>query len=241
MTQKNMNWHSIENLVNDNYSLLEKEQVLSVSEQLLSSVDDNTSPLQAARMTYLMVLLELKSKDTDEEKALHYIGNLTKILKHEITETEYSENEGAQGHLLYVRKLSEHYFHHIALLADKAKADRVYARIKRFRIKNHQRTLDLQPSLSGFRKKEEKLIKKTIQKHYVFMGFLFAIALFFAWNSIWNLTDFAVAKWVTHKSSTETLNGMIQQGLMLTFSMSFIWAFSKYQKAEPMAVEEAPA
>lgn len=232
-----MNWHAVENLVNDNYSSLNKEQVMAVSEQILTSVDEETSPLQAARMTYLMVLLELKNKEMNEEKAVNYIENLTKILKHEITETEYSDKEGAQEHLLYVRKLSEHYFHHIALMADKVKADKVYSRIKRYRIKNHQRILDMQPSLDSFRKKEQKMIKKTLQSHYIFAGFLFAIALFFAWNSLWNLTDYAIAQWVTQKATSRSLNEAIQQGLLLTFSFSFIWAFAKYQKAEPVSDE----
>lgn len=235
-----MNWSSVENLVHDNYSLLEKEQVLSVSEQLLSSVDDATKPLQAARITYLLILLELKNKEMVEDKALLYLDNLNKILKHEAQETEISQHEHAEAHLRYVLKLADQYLHHIAVLAEIMDAERITKRAQRLRKHNHEQLMLVQHPAEGFWRKEQALIKRAIRKHYLFMGFLFALSLFFAWNSLWNLADVAIAEWVLQINRDQDLSQIVQNSLLLTFSLCYIAAFTRYQRESDDQMIGAP-
>jgi len=227
-----MNWQAIEDLVDDNSTRLSKDEVVRWSEQLLSSVDESTKPLRAARVTYLMSILELRNEDCQEDKVLHYLSNLEEIFAHVVTDAEYSREEGSQAHLLYLRKLMEQYYHHLAVLADQVGANRVYQRTKRYRMRNHSAFMELQPSSNPFLRREQQLIKGALRGHYMWAGFLFAIAVYFAWSSVLNLTDVAMAKVFAQQVTKEGLMDMIQQVLLLGFSLSFIWAFARYQKTE---------
>ena len=224
-----MKWNAIEALIHENYRNLNKKELESISAELLTGITDGMNPLAAAKIAYVLTLLQLKSMPVNERKALHFLENLRAIIKHELEVAELSREKNASVHLLYVRKLAEHYLHHLMILAELRDAKDVQAKLKALRKKNHERLLELQPSGGSFYNKERQLIKRTIRKHYLFSGFLFSIALYFSWISFWSLFDFVFARWVYSEFNSEIVYQLTQKSLLFLFALSFIWGFIKYQ------------
>ena len=227
-----MDWKALEALVHDHSEALDPEQVQALSSELLSSISSETKPLQAVKAAYVLVLLQLRSQKPSQEKATQFLLYMDTILQHEIRETAMSEKESAPTHLLYVRKLAEHYFHHLLMVAEMSRAKKLMKKIQSLRNTNHSELLKIQNPLQSFWRKEQKLIQRAVQKHYLFAGFLLSIALYFAWTTFWELSDFAMSQWVYTEYSADSISFLMREGLLLIFSLSFVWAFARYQGVE---------
>lgn len=227
-----MHWKDLEEIIHDNAVLLKEEQVESLSTKLLKELKEGTKPLQAARIGYALVLLQLKTDPVNEKSALQFFKHLVQILKHEIQVTEGSSEDHSSSHLIYVRKLAEQYFHHLMLIAELKGADRLVKKVHALRRKNHEKLLKLQRSTQTFWKREEQLIQKTLKEHYLFAGFLLAIALYFAWSSFWTLSDTALAHWVYSEYGSAQFGDLLQNVFLLLFSLTVIAGFVSYQKQE---------
>lgn len=234
-----MEWQQLEGLIHDNDTLLKQSEIEQHSTDILKSLNNDAEPLQAAKMAYVLALLQLKAKKMNQEKVLQFLDHMRQILKHEFITTEARSDEKANAHLLYIRKLAEHYLHHLLVLAEMRKADRVAYKVQKLRRSNHDNLLQLQRGHQVFWKRERQLIKKSLTKHYLFTGFLLSIALYFSWTTFWNLSDFVVSQWVYSEHSAESVATIIRQGLLLTFSISFVVAFVKYQQSPQLEVEGA--
>ncbi len=238
-----MEWKALERITHHHYDLIPESEVEELSSQLLRMIhNDSTEPLEAAKIAYTLVLVQLKREKPNLEKAKKFFTMLTKILKHEIQETELHPHENAEGHLLYVRKLAEHYFHHMMVVSELRECHGLTRSIHRLRRQNHEKLIKLQRSHETFWNREQQIIRSTLQSHYVFFGALFAMALFFSWNSFWSISDFAMAQWVFSEVSAEQVGALVQQAMMLVFSLGFLWFFSSYQKQDlkdPLPREEA--
>lgn len=226
-----MNWKDLESIISDPQVTVRKAEAEQISAELLESLQDDTKPLQAARVAYTLCLLQLKQRYPEEAKVKRFLEYLRKILKHEIQETELSKDEHAEAHLHYVRKLAEHYFHHLMLLCETKNLPESLQRLHKLRKSNHVKLLQLQRSTTGFWQKEQKIIKKTLKNHYLFVGFLLSIALFFAWNSFWSLADMAFNHWIYSTYSSDQLSMILKQAFLLLFSMSFVAGFVGYQRS----------
>ena len=224
-----MNWKDLEAIISDHQSSVRKAEAERLSTQLLENLQADTQPLQAARAAYALCLLQLKQRYPEEAKVKQFVEYLRKILKHEIQEAEISQDEHADAHLLYVRKLAEHYFHHLMMLCESKNLSKALHRLHQLRTSNHVKLLQLQRSTTSFWQKEQQIIKKTLKNHYLFVGFLFAIAVYFAWSSFWSLADAAFNHWIYSTYSAEQLGTLVQQAFLLLFSVSFIGGFVSYQ------------
>lgn len=227
-----MDWKTLESLVHDHSEVLEPERVQALSNELLSSVTTETKPLHAVKVAYVLALLQLRLPKPDQSKALQFLLYLENILKHEIQQIENSKDEKSQHQLIYVRKLAEQYLHHLLLAAEMAEAKKIAKKIQSLRKHNHDELLKIQNPLHGFWKKEQKLIQRAIGKHYLFVGFLLSIALFFSWTTFWEISDFAMSQWVYTEYSVDSVSFLMREGLLLLFSLGFVWAFVKYQGVE---------
>lgn len=232
-----MHWQSLENIIHDHEARMSKAEVEKISSEILESLDNESQPLHAARMAYALTLLQLKQKKVNIAKAAVFFDNLCQILKHEIKMAEADLSEAAETHLVYVRKLAEQYFHHLSLLAENRGEDMLLERIHAFRKSNHEKLMRKELAHHTFREREQRFIQKIIKRHYLFVGFLFAIALYFSWTTFWGMMDFAVAQWVFSEFTAEHAATLVQQAFLLLFSVSFVWAFVKYQK-NPAIQEE---
>ncbi|MGE3278312.1 MAG: hypothetical protein AB7J40_00670 [Candidatus Altimarinota bacterium] len=224
-----MDWKELEALVHDHSETLEPEQVQALSSELLSNVSSDTKPLQAAKVAYVLVLLQLRMEHADQEKAQQFLQYLTTILQHEIRETELSTKESAQTHLVYVRKIAEHYLHHLLMEAERVKAKKFMKQLQKLRHENHDALLKIQNPLLSFWRKEQKMISRAVSKHYVFAGFLLSIALYFSWTSFWELSDFAMSQWIYTEYTADSISFLMREGLLLIFAASFVWGFARYQ------------
>jgi hypothetical protein len=229
-----MDWKTLESLVHDHSEVLAPERVQELSNELLSSVSTETKPLQAVKVAYVLVLLQLRLEKPDQSKAVQFLDYLENILQHEIQQSEEKQhqNEPSRAHLIYVRKLTEHYFHHLLMSAELAEAKKVSKKIHAFRKKNHDELMKIQNPLHSFWKKEQKLIQRAVSKHYLFAGFLLSIALYFSWTTFWELSDFAMSQWVYTEYSADSISFLMREGLLLIFSISFVGAFVRYQGVE---------
>jgi transcriptional regulator CtsR len=229
-----MHWQDLESHIHDNSARYTQTQMEKLSAEILESLKDNSKPMQAARMAYVLTLIQLKAKKVSTKRSLKFFNHLCQILKHEIS---VSEANGSAAQTVYARKLSEQYFHHLSLIADDREQDMLAERIHAFRKSNHEKLMRKEFAHHTFREREERFIQSIIKKHYLFVGFLFAIALYFSWTTFWSMMDFAMAQWVFSEFTTEHAVKLIQQAFLLLFSMSFVWAFVKYQK-NPSLQEE---
>jgi hypothetical protein len=195
----------------------------------LGSIANDTKPLQVAKIAYTLCLLQLRAKYPDQEKALQFLAYFQKITAHEIAESEKTVDEAGTAHLLYVRKLIEHYLHHLHVTAALAKAKKFIKQVQVLRRDNHDALLHIQQQHHVLWKKERTLIRKGLQKNYLFAGFLFALSLYFAWTSFWQLSDFAMAQWVFSEWSGDSLAIVIRDATLFVFSFSVALAFVKYQ------------
>jgi len=226
-----MHWKELEKIIHDNHDDISKQDAEEFSQKLLASIAEDTQPLQAAKAAYALILLQLKQKQPQKEKALQFVKHLRTILKHEISETEISRAKNAQAHLVYVRKLAEQYFHHLMVIAEIKDAKKVLKALHTLRKSNHMKLLKLQKTTHSFWHHEQKLIKDSLKHHYLFVGFLFSIALYFAWTSFWSLADTVFSHWIYSEYSAISLTQTIQNVLLLLFSLSFIKGFISYQGA----------
>lgn len=224
-----MDWKVLESLIHDHTERLESEKVQALSTELLTSVATETKPLQAAKVAYALVLLQLKSQSPDQEKAAQFIQYLETILNHEIRETEVSAKESATTHLVYIRKLAEHYFHHLQMVAEASGQKKLLKKLQKLRTENHDALLKIQNPLQSFWRKEQRMIRRAVCKHYLLAGFLLSVALYFSWTTFWELSDFALSQWIYTEFSADSLSFLIREGLLLIFSVAFIGAFLKYQ------------
>lgn len=231
-----MDWKALESLIHDHSESLDQEQVQALSAELLTSVASETKPLQAAKVAYVLVLLQLKSKTPDQAKASQFVQYLETILRHEIRETEISDKETAPAHLIYIRKLTEHYLHHLLMVSEAVGQKQIMKKIQKLRNENHDELLRIQNPLHSFWKKEQRMIKRSVGKHYLLAGFLLSIALYFSWTTFWGLSDFALSQWIYTEFSADSMSFLIRESLLLVFSLAFVGAFVKYQGA---AEEEA--
>jgi hypothetical protein len=231
-----MHWQSFESLIHDNSARYKQSEVEKLSADILASLKDDSKPMQAARMAYVLTLIQLKAKKVETKRAVKFFSHLCQILKHEIS---VSEADGNEAHTVYVRKLSEQYFHHLSLIAEERDQDMLTERIHAFRKSNHEKLMRKEYAHHTFRDREERFIQSIIKKHYLFAGFLLAIALYFSWTTFWAMMDFAVAQWVFSEFTAEHAATLVQQAFLLLFSMSFIFAFVKYQSNPALAQEEA--
>jgi len=224
-----MDWKVLESLIHDHSEQLEPEQVQALSTELLTSVASETKPLQAAKVAYVLVLLQLKSQSPDQDKAAQFLQYLETIVKHEIRETEVSPKESAARHLVYIRKLTEHYLHHLQMVAEAVGQKKLLKKLQHFRRENHAALLKIQNPLQSFWRKEQRMIRKAVCRHYLLAGFLLSVALYFSWTTFWELSDFALSQWIYTEFSADSLSFLIREGLLLVFSVAFIGAFLKYQ------------
>jgi len=225
-----MQWKELEQHIHDNYAVIPEAEVEKISTELLKNLEEDVTPLQAAKIAYALVLLQLKSDSMDEKKALQFAEHLVTILRHEIRETESNESDRSVAHLLYVRKLAEHYFHHLMVVAELMEADMIVEKLGKYRLKNHERLLTLQRSNQSLWQREQKVIKRAIRKYYLLAAFLLATALYFTWTTFWSLMDAAVGHWIYSEYSAASVGELIQQVLLLGFSACFVWGFVKYQQ-----------
>lgn len=230
-----MHWQHLESLVHDNSARYKAAELENYSSEILSSLKDDSEPLQAARMAYVLTLIQLKADQISHKKTLQFFDHLCTILKHEIS---VSESDGKEAHTVYVRKLAEQYFHHLALVAEDRGVEMIAEKIHAFRRSNHEKLMRKEYAHHTFRHREERFIQSIIKKHYLFVGFLFALALYFSWTTFWGMMDFAMARWVFSEFTAQQAVTLIQQAFLLLFSLSFVWAFVKYQK-HPSLGEEA--
>jgi len=233
-----MHWQLLEDLIHDHQLRLTKGEVERRSTELLQSLDQETKALHGAKIAYTLALLQLKAKQLNQSKVLQFTDHLRKILKHEINMAELKNNKEGDQELIHVRKLAEHYFHHLLVMAKVREAKKVIHMLRKILRKNHAALLKLHKTVGMFWKQEQDLIQKTVKKHYLFAGFLLAIALYFAWTTFWGLTDFVLEQWVYSEFNAETLASLIQQAMLLLFSISFIWAFARYQSGGGVVKEE---
>jgi hypothetical protein len=226
-----MDWKTLDSLIQDHYSTLSPTQVETVSKELLEALNDkNTKPLQALKVAYILTLLQLKLSEPDKAKAAQFTRHFETILQHEIETTEMNPAEQAPAHLLYVRKLAEHYLHHLMMVAELSDSKLVMKKLQTIRLKNHQALLNAQGSGAGLWEKEQRHIAGYFRKHYLFFGLLLTFALYFSWTSFWHLSDFAMNQWVYSEFDISSVSFMIRDSLLLIFSASMIWAFIGYQK-----------
>lgn len=230
-----MDWKTLEELTHERNPLPE-QQVEDISRELLGSIANDTKPLQAAKIAYTLCLLQLRAKHPDQEKALQFLAYFQKITAHEIAESEKAVDEAGTAHLLYVRKLIEHYLHHLHVTAVLAKAKKFTKQVQTMRRDNHDALLQIQQQHRVLWKKERSLIRKGLQRNYLFAGFLFALSLYFAWTSFWQLSDFAMAQWVFSEWSSDALSIVVRDAVLFVFSLSVALAFVGYQRAS--AVDE---
>lgn len=224
-----MDWKTLEELTHENNPLPE-QRIEEISRELLGSIAQETKPLQAAKIAYTLCLLQLRAKEPQQEKALQFLAYFQKITAHEIAESEKAVDEAGTAHLLYVRKLVEHYLHHLHVTAALAKTKKFMKQVTSLRRDNHDALLQLQQQHRVLWKKERSLIRKSLQKNYLFAGFLFALSLYFAWTSFWQLSDFAMAQWVFSEWSSDTLSVVVRDAVLFVFSFSVALAFVGYQK-----------
>ncbi len=222
-----MHWQDFESHIHDNSVRYTQTEADKLSAEILKSLSNDSKPMQAARMAYSLTLIQLKTKKVSTQKTLQFFNHLCQILKHEIS---MSEAEGNEAHTVYVRKLAEQYFHHLSLLAEDRDEDMLNERIHAFRKSNHEKLMRKEYAHHTFRDREERFIQSIIKKHYLFVGFLFAIALYFSWTTFWGMMDFAMAQWVFSEFTADHAAMLVQQAFLLLFSVSFVWAFVKYQK-----------
>lgn len=227
-----MDWKTLESLVHENHDNLEPEKVQALSAELLTNISADTKPLLAAKAAYILVLLQLRSKTPEHDKALQFLNYLETILKHEIQAAELNKEENAMSNLVYIRKLAEHYFHHLLMVAEMVESKDVLKKIHDLRKDNHSALLKIQNPLHSFWRKEQKMIKGAIRKHYLFAGFLLSIALYFSWTTFWELSDFAMSQWLYTEYSADSVSFLLREGMLLIFSISFVWAFVRYQGSE---------
>jgi len=230
-----MDWKTLDELIQDNYSLIGADRAEEVSKELLQALNDGTTkPLQAAKVAYVLTLLQLKQEIVDQTKALQFLSYLDTILTHEISTAESDSSSQATGHLVYVRKLSEHYFHHLMVVAEFHSAKKVLKKLQSLRLKNHDALLSLQKAGSGLWHREVQKINRLFRKHYVFAGLLVTCSVFFAWTSFWDLSDFAMMQWVYSEYSVDSVSGLAHEALLLLFSLSIIGGFVAYQSDTEM-------
>lgn len=223
-----MDWKTLEELTHERNPLPE-QQIEEISRELLGSIAHETKPLQAAKIAYTLCLLQLRATSLQEEKALQFLAYFQKITSHEITESEKAGDEAGTAHLLYVHKLVEHYLHHLHVTAALVKAKKFVRHVQALRRNNHDASLQLRQQHQVLWKKERALIRKGFQRNYLFAGFLFALSLYFAWTSFWQLSDFAMAQWVFSEWSSDSISFLIRDATLFVFSLSVALAFVKYQ------------
>lgn len=227
-----MDWKALDSVIQDHYSTLSDEQVESLSKELLEALNDKgTQPLQALKVSYVLALLQLKKSQADKVKALQFANYFETIFQHEIQTTEQHPSDRAPAHLLYVRKLAEHYLHHLMMVSEWSQAKNVTKKLHALRMKNHGALLSLQQTDASLWKKEERRIQNFFRRHYLFFGLLLTFALYFTWTSFWELSDTLMMQWVYSEYSVDSVGFLIRNSLLLFFSAGTVWAFVRYQNA----------
>ncbi|MDP2691134.1 MAG: hypothetical protein U1C97_01355 [Candidatus Gracilibacteria bacterium] len=232
-----MQWKELEGIIHDHSKALKSEQVEEISSELLKDLGNGDKPLQAAKIAYVLALLQLRTQFPNAEKCLQFIQHLKTILDHEVQDAELSESEHSLAHLVYVRKLAEHYYHHLMMLAEGHQEGKIVAELKTLRRKNHIQLLKLQTSSNPFWRQERNVIRKAMRSHYLFTALIFSIALFFAWDTFWSLMDYGMAQMIYSEYPVEAVSTIVQKVLLLLFSLSFVWGFVSYQRGH--STEEA--
>lgn len=227
-----MDWKALDSVIQDHYSTLSDKQVETLSKELLEALNDKgTKPLQALKVSYVLALLQLKKIHADKVKALQFANYFETIFQHEIQTTEQHPSAQAPAHLLYVRKLGEHYLHHLMMVSELSQAKSVTKKLHALRMKNHGALLNLKQTDSSLWKKEERRIQSYFRKHYLFFGLLISFALYFTWTSFWELSDTIMMQWVYSEFSVDSIGFLVRNSLLLFFSAGMVWAFVRYQSA----------
>lgn len=225
-----MDWKTLDSVIQDHYSTLSDEQVERLSKELLEALNNTeTKPLQALKVAYVLALLQLKKAQSDKTKALQFANYFETILRHEIQTTELHPSEHAPAHLLYVRKLAEHYLHHLLMVSEFSQSKNVMKKLHAIRMSNHSALLNLQQTGAGLWRQEERRIQHYFRKHYLFFGLLLTFALYFSWMSFWELSDAIVMQWAYSEFSADSISYLIKDALLLIFSTGMVWAFIRYQ------------
>ncbi len=227
-----MHWKIVEGIIHDHSSHYCKDEVVAKEEALLKEITDNTLPLFAAKVAYALALVYLKAEETNVEKIERYVSHLKSILDHEIESArELGPNEMSLR-TLYLRKLSEHLFHHLHLIALDRGIMMVIPEIERIRGVNHEELLKIQNHDDILRAQEESLLETVLGKSVFVAGLFIAAGMFFAWSSGTELMQYASANVLMTEPPAVKIPKMIEAVVLFVFSLGIIWSFWKACRKE---------
>lgn len=222
-----MEWKSLDTVINDTETVIAAPDVQTISQNLLSELQDGTDPLHAAKIAYTLALLALKSEDRKAEEAIKYIEYLNTLISHIV---EVLELNNKRNHLVYVRSLADHWFEHLLMMASFMEEMDVITLLQSLRNKNHEKLLSLKNFDDKASGHEKRRLKKAIRRHAIFAGFFLAFSLFIGINSFYQIVNFAIAKIndSATPASPELFGSIPQQFLLFVFSFAVIIGVWRY-------------